>query len=140
MRKFIASLTLLMVVGCIIPAFAQEKQRPEVIVEKMSYKLTRGVTNAATCFVEFPKQIYLTSRDKGTVGFVIGPLKGIGMTLYRAFAGVTETVLFVVPQPGYYDPMISPDFVWKGWEDTRPAPSRSKESETAEVSDGSKEK
>ena len=47
---------------------------------------------------------------------VIGPLKGVGMTLYRAFIGATEAVFFPVPQPGYYDPMIDPDFVWKGWE------------------------
>lgn len=140
MRSFITFLTLLIVAGCIIPAFAQETQRPEVVVEKMSYKLARGFTNAATCIVEFPKQIYLTSRDRGAVGFAIGPLKGIGMTLYRGFAGVTETVLFLVPQPGYYDPMIYPDFVWKGWEDIRSDPSRSKESETTEVSEGSREK
>ena len=140
MRTCIAFLTLLIVVGCNIPAFAQEAQRPEVVVEKMSYKLARGFTNAATCIVEFPKQIYLTSRDRGAVGFAIGPLKGIGMTLYRAFAGVAETALFLVPQPGYYDPMINPDFVWKGWEDIWPDPSGPKESETAEVSAGSKEK
>jgi len=140
MRTFIAFLTLLIVVGSIIPAFSQETERSEVVVERMSYKLARGVTNAATCIVEFPKQIYLTGRGRGAVGFAIGPLKGIGMTLYRAFAGVTETVLFLVPQPGYYDPMINPDFVWKGWEDIRSDPSQSKESEAKEVSDGSKEK
>jgi putative exosortase-associated protein (TIGR04073 family) len=140
MRPCIAFLTLLIVVGCIFPAFAQETQRPDVIVEKMSFKLARGFTNAATCIVEVPKQIYLTGRDRGAVGYAIGPLKGIGMTLYRAFAGVTETVLFLVPQPGYYDSMIDPDFVWKGWEDNRPDPSRSRESEATEVSDGSREK
>jgi hypothetical protein len=38
------------------------------------------------------------------------------MTLYRAFIGTTETVFFVVPAPGYYDPMIDPEFVWQDWE------------------------
>ena len=94
----------------------------------MSYKFARGFTNAVTCIVEFPKQTYLTSRDRGAVGFAIGPLKGIGMTALQGFPGVTETVLFLVPQPGYYDPMINPDFVWKGWEEIRPDPSKPKES------------
>ena len=39
------------------------------------------------------------------------------MTLYRAFTGIIETVFFLVPQPGYYDPMIDPEFVWNGWEE-----------------------
>ncbi len=140
MRTFFALLSLLVMAGSTMPVLAQETQRPEVIVERMSYKLARGVTNAATCIVELPKQVYLTSRDRGAIGYAIGPLKGIGMTLYRAFAGVTETVLFLVPQPGYYDPMISPEFVWKGWEEVRPEQAKPKESETTEVPEGSKEK
>jgi hypothetical protein len=62
------------------------------------------------------------------------------MTIYRAFSGVTETILFLVPQPGYYDSMINPDFVWKGWEEMRPEPVRSKDADQAEGSDGTKEK
>jgi putative exosortase-associated protein (TIGR04073 family) len=69
--------------------------------------------------VELPKQTYLTTRDRGEIGIIIGPLKGIGMTLYRGFTGLAETVFFLVPQPGYYNSMIEPEFVWNGWEDTR---------------------
>lgn len=101
------------------PVFAQDAPKPEFIAEKMAFKFTRGVTNFATSIVELPKQSYLTVRDRGTVGYVVGPLKGIGMTLYRAFIGATEAVFFLVPQPGYYDPMIDPDYVWKGWEEPR---------------------
>jgi len=140
MRTFITFLSLLIVAGSTTPAFAQESQRTEIVMGRMSYKLVRGVTNAATCFIELPKQIYLASRDRGTVGIVTGPLTGIGMTIYRAFAGAAETALFLVPQPGYYDPMINPDFVWKGWEEIRPELSKPKESETAEATDGGKEK
>ncbi|HEX8960403.1 MAG TPA: exosortase system-associated protein, TIGR04073 family [Geobacteraceae bacterium] len=98
----------------------------------MSFKLARGVANMATCVVELPKQIYLTSRGRGATGYVIGPLKGIGMTLYRAFTGVTETALFMVPQPGYYDPMIDPEFVWNGWGETRTDRLAAKEAEQTE--------
>jgi putative exosortase-associated protein (TIGR04073 family) len=85
----------------------------------MAFKFTRGITNVVTSPVEFPKQFGLTVRDQGGVGFVIGPLKGAAMLGYRAFIGALETVLFLVPQPGYYDPMMEPDFVWNGWEDKR---------------------
>ena len=85
-------------------------------MEKMSFKFARGLANVTTSIVELPKQSYLTVRDRGSVGYVIGPLKGIGMTVYRAVIGAVETVFFMVPQPGYYDPMVNPDFVWNGWE------------------------
>ncbi len=120
MRTFFPMLLLLTALCAVPPAFAQETQRNDVIIEKMSFKLVRGITNAVTCIVELPKQIYLSARDRGAVGYAIGPVKGVGMTIYRAISGVSETAFFMVPQPGYYDSMIDPDFVWKGWEETRP--------------------
>ncbi|ABB33401.1 hypothetical protein GeomeDRAFT_1246 [Geobacter metallireducens RCH3] len=116
MRSFAWFLALTLTLSCSTPLFAQDEPKPEFVVEKMAFKLARGVTNFATAIVELPKQSYLSVRDRGNVGYVIGPLKGVGMTLYRAFIGATEAVFFPVPQPGYYDPMIEPDFVWKGWE------------------------
>jgi putative exosortase-associated protein (TIGR04073 family) len=111
---------LLLAVMLVMPIAAYAEPQPETIVEKMAIKLTRGVTNAVTSPVEIPKQIILTGRDMGALGyFVIGPLKGIGMTLYRATIGVVETAFFTVPQPGYYDPTIDPAYVWEGWEPKR---------------------
>jgi putative exosortase-associated protein (TIGR04073 family) len=100
-------------------AAAQDPQKPEAIVEKMSFKLVRGVTNVATAIVELPKQSIITVRERGPVGYVVGPIKGIGMTFYRAFMGAVETVAFMVPQPGYYDPMIDPEYVWQEWDTPR---------------------
>lgn len=131
MRTLAVSFPLLLLLVMISPVHAQESQRSDVIVEKMSFKLVRGVTNIATCVVEIPKQIQLTARERGSLGYVIGPLKGVGMTLYRAFTGVTETVLFLVPQPGYYDSMIDPEFVWNGWGETRADLAKAKETEPA---------
>jgi putative exosortase-associated protein (TIGR04073 family) len=102
-----------------LPAFATETPKPESIAEKMSFKLVRGMTNIATSIVELPKQTYLTGRTHGAVGYVVGPIKGTVMTLYRGLIGLTETLFFLVPQPGYYDPMIDPEFVWKGWENPK---------------------
>ena len=115
----LSTLLLLVVVVCALPVAARADQQPEMIVEKMAVKLTRGVTNAVTSIAELPKQSVLTVRELGGAGYIVGPLKGVGMTLYRGFIGMTEAVFFLVPQPGYYDPMIDPPYVWEGWEPKR---------------------
>lgn len=119
MKITLAFFALLVFTSILTPAFALEAPKPEAIAEKMSFKLVRGVANFTTSIVEIPKQIYLTGRTHGPVGYVVGPVKGVGMALYRGFIGLTETIFFMVPQPGYYDPMIDPEFVWQGWEELR---------------------
>jgi putative exosortase-associated protein (TIGR04073 family) len=101
------------------PGPATADQLPEMIAEKMAIKFTRGITNTVTSIVELPKQTILTGRDMGPVGYIIGPIKGVGMTFYRGVIGIVETVFCMVPQPGYYDPMIDPAYVWQGWEPKR---------------------
>jgi len=118
MRALVILFSLLLLCQA-APGFAEESEKPENIVGKMSYKFTRGVTNLATAPAEIPKQCILSARDDGAVGFVIGPLKGIGMTVYRAFIGSIESIFFLVPQPGNYDSTIDPEFVWNGWEKQR---------------------
>jgi putative exosortase-associated protein (TIGR04073 family) len=105
-----------------VSAFAADMPKPESFAEKMTFKLARGVTNIVTSPAEIPKQIVLTGRNHGAIGYVLGPFKGIGMTAYRCFIGMAETVLFMVPQPGYYDPMMDPEYVWQGWQDNKREP------------------
>jgi len=124
------SLLLLMLFAT--TCFALEEQQPEAIAEKMAFKLVRGVANVTTSVVEIPKQSYLMVRDRGSVGYLVGPLKGMGMAFYRLFAGVVETVFFPVPQPGYYDSMINPEYVWQGWEEKRIEPRKQGVAEPAE--------
>lgn len=119
MKTLFLAVAILIAAFITSPAFATEMPRPESIAEKMSFKLVRGVTNFATSIVELPKQTILTGRNHGPIGYVVGPIKGVGMTLYRCFIGLTETVFFMVPQPGYYDPMMDPEFVWQGWDEQR---------------------
>ncbi|MBI1921603.1 MAG: exosortase system-associated protein, TIGR04073 family [Geobacter sp.] len=121
MRRWMMIFVAISLLGGVSPAFAEQEKKPEAVVERMTVKFVRGVTNMATAIVELPKQSYLTVRDMGGPGYVVGPLKGVGMTVYRAFIGAAETVFFLVPQPGYYDPMIDPEYVWQGWEEYRPA-------------------
>jgi putative exosortase-associated protein (TIGR04073 family) len=127
MRKLAVVVAVVVLSGIALPVFAAETQKPESIAEKMVFKLTRGVTNVVTSPGELYRQTVLTSRDRGNIGYVIGPLKGIGMTLYRGFIGLTETIFFMVPQPGYYDPMMDPEYVWQNWDDPRLEAQRSGE-------------
>ena len=115
MKRILLINLLLLSVMFTLPYAASAEQQPEIIAEKMAIKFSRGVANTFTSIVEIPKQTILTSRDMGTIGYVYGPLKGIGMAFYRGIIGLTEAVFFAVPQPGYYDPMISPAYVWEGW-------------------------
>lgn len=131
MRAKATLLSLLLLMVFATASFATEGQQPDAIAEKMAFKLVRGVANVTTAVVEVPKQSYLTVRDRGSVGYLVGPLKGFGMAFYRFFVGVTETVFFVVPQPGYYDSMIQPEYVWKGWEEKRVEPRRQAVAEPA---------
>lgn len=119
MKKVLLVALVLSVFVTVAPGLATADQQPEMIVEKMAVKLTRGITNTVTSIVELPKQTILTGREMGPVGYVVGPIKGVGMTLYRGVIGITEAVFCMVPQPGYYDPMIDPEYVWQGWGDKR---------------------
>ncbi|HET6421679.1 MAG TPA: exosortase system-associated protein, TIGR04073 family [Geobacteraceae bacterium] len=100
-------------------AFADDEVRPiedhsaQDVVNGMGNKAGRGIANLATGWLELPKQIYVTSKESGTVqGIFLGPLKGIGMTVVRTLAGVGELATFFVPYPGFYDPYIEPKYVW----------------------------
>ena len=112
-------LTLLVMIALAAPISAFADEQPEMIAGKMAMKFTRGMANSVTGIVELPKQTILTVREMGGVGYVVGPLKGIGMTVYRTLIGAGEMVFFLVPQPGYYDPMIDPAYGWEGWETKR---------------------
>ena len=119
MKKILLLSAFLCVFVVLGPGLAVAEQQPEMIAEKMAIKFVRGITNVVTSVVELPKQTILTGRDMGPVGYIIGPIKGVGMTFYRGVIGIVETVFCVVPQPGYYDPMIDPEYVWQGWEPKR---------------------
>lgn len=118
MRSIAAILLILGALCIATPALATD-QKPDAIAEKMSFKLVRGVTNVFTSIAEVPKQTMITARNHGNIGYVVGPIKGVGMFLYRGLMGITETIFFMVPQPGYYEPMVDPEFVWHDWKDTK---------------------
>jgi len=91
-----------------------ENSSPQDVVDHMAAKGVRGAANLVTGWGELPKQIYLTGvRDGWLRGTVIGPLKGIGMTVVRTVSGAGELITFFIPFPGFYDPWFEPRFVWQ---------------------------
>ncbi|KAF0216172.1 MAG: hypothetical protein FD174_3795 [Geobacteraceae bacterium] len=91
-----------------------ENSSPQEVVNGMANKVARGVANVATGWLEFPKQIYMTFKEDGVAkGIFVGPIKGVGMTLVRTFAGAGEALTFFVAYPGFYDPYFDPAYVWQ---------------------------
>lgn len=123
-RRFFCLLFVTLSLMCITsPIYAQdpfgkeyvaEEVAPEEYLENASYKLVRGVTNLVTCPGEIPKQIVVTTRERGALGVVLGIFKGLGMTVVRGSFGVWEGVTFFLPNSidGDYSPILNPEFVW----------------------------
>src|SRR5512133_513282 len=91
-----------------------DNSSPQDIVDGMATKGVRGAANLLMGWVEFPKQIYVTGQESDWLrGAVIGPFKGIGMTVVRTVSGAGELLTFFLAYPGFYDPWIEPRFVWQ---------------------------
>jgi putative exosortase-associated protein (TIGR04073 family) len=91
-----------------------EDSSPQEVVDGMANKAGRGIVNMTTGWMEFPKQIYTTSQEEGVArGVLIGPLKGLGMTLVRTMTGVGELATFFLAYPGFYESSFEPDYVWQ---------------------------
>ena len=91
-----------------------ENSSPQEIAGGMGTKAARGIANVATGWLEFPKQIYMTSKEEGTAkGIFVGPLKGVGMTIIRTVTGAAEFATFFIAFPGFYAPYFDPAFVWQ---------------------------
>lgn len=91
-----------------------EQSSPQEVVDGMATKGVRGGINILTGWVEFPKQIYVTTKESGWAkGILVGPFKGIGMTVVRTVSGAGELLTFFMAYPGFYDPWFEPRFVWQ---------------------------
>ena len=88
------------------PVFAAETG------ELATRKMFRGIANAATGWMEIPKQMSLTWQDSGPgVGLSWGLVKGIGYAIARSVGGAYEIVTFPLPIPEDYKPIMEPEYV-----------------------------
>lgn len=114
-----AIVTLLFALGPLPEASATtlrsiENSSAQEVVDGMANKFARGVANTATGWLELPKQIAVTVQEEGPAkGLLVGPLKGVGMTLVRTLGGAGEALTFFVAWPGFFDPFIDPPYVWE---------------------------
>lgn len=75
-----------------------------------SGKLVNGIANAATGFVELPKNIILTSQQEGAAyGLTVGLLTGILHTIGRTVFGALDAVTFLIPT----QPTVRPPYIWQ---------------------------
>ena len=83
----------------------------------LSCKLTQGLFNTATGFIEIPKNVVNISHDENIfVGLTWGVLRGVAHTVGRTVVGVAELITAPIPT----DPYITPPYVWDRFsEDTR---------------------
>ena len=86
--------------------------------EKWSFKMSRGVINSASCWVELPRNIYVETKSNAIIGPLKGVFKGLGLTVTRAVAGVMDLATFGTVDDTFtvYDQYSVPYFVWQDWE------------------------
>jgi len=86
--------------------------------EKWSFKMSRGVINSASCWVEIPRNMYVETKDNAIIGPLKGVFKGIGLTVTRAIAGVMDIATFGTVDDTFtvYDQYSVPYFVWQDWD------------------------
>jgi len=76
-------------------------------------KLSRGIINLTTGWLEVPKNISNESRKSNAgVGLTYGTVKGSVHTVGRTAAGALDTATFFVPS----DPIVHSDRVWNDFD------------------------
>ncbi|BCT68393.1 exosortase system-associated protein, TIGR04073 family [Nitrosospira sp. NRS527] len=93
--------------------FSPQAAMADTYIENVGDKLAHGVANTITGIGEVPKNMIMTTNEKGigyglTAGLASGIIYGIGRTL----TGVVDLVTFIIPTK----PIIYPDFIWKEFE------------------------
>lgn len=76
-------------------------------------KLSRGVANAATGFLEIGPAVQEVKQEKGLLAAVtLGAMLGFQRAVERTAAGVLEVVTFPFPLPRVgYRPLLTPEFL-----------------------------
>ncbi len=79
----------------------------------MGEKFVSGIANAATGVIELPKNIVLTSQEKGIhYGVTVGLISGVAHTIGRTVVGVMDVVTFMIPTG---PSSVQPQYVWNNF-------------------------
>ncbi len=106
-KRALVMMAAVLLVGVGRPAFAEQDTGRLVAT-----KLFRGIVNAASGWMEIPKQMILTSQESGAAkGWTLGFAKGIGYAVARSVVGGYEILTFPIPVPEEYRPIMQPQYV-----------------------------
>lgn len=79
----------------------------------MGEKFVSGIANVATGVVELPKNIVLTSQEKGIhYGMTIGVVSGVAHTIGRTVVGLMDVITFMIPTG---PSSVQPQYVWNNF-------------------------
>lgn len=109
-KRIVTALVTVAALVAALPAFADQPG----YFEGSATKLARGVVNAASGWLELPKQTVIGGQENGASGVATGFVKGIGMTIGRTVAGGYETGTFWAPIPERFEPVMQPATVFTG--------------------------
>lgn len=113
LRKLAVLVIVAATLGLAMSGYAQEPAAAQD--HNAGTKLAQGVVNGVTFPIEFPKQIYLTTKSDNILsGLTFGMAKGICYGLLRLASGVYDTVTCVIPPYGKVQ--MEPKYVFEGWE------------------------
>lgn len=76
-------------------------------------KLSRGVANLFTGWMEIPKQVMVGAEREGLLGGVVGLGKGMGLGVVRTVIGAYELLTFPAEVPENFRPPLTPEYVWQ---------------------------
>ncbi len=80
---------------------------------QVAQKFGRGLGNAATGWLEVPKNIVSESKNTNVaLGITWGLVKGVAHTVGRTVVGVLDLAFFFVPTKEY----VHPTFAWEPFE------------------------
>ncbi len=90
--------------------FSSQAVSAESYFDISSEKFVSGIANAATGWVELPKNVILTGQKEGPIyGASIGVAIGIMHTVGRSLVGVLDAATFFIPTK----PSVNPPFIWQ---------------------------
>ena len=73
----------------------------------------RGAANIVTCFLEIPRCMVYRNSQVPFWGFIDGAVRGSGLTVLRAFSGVTDLVFLGFDYGKMYNQTDFRDYVWE---------------------------
>ncbi|MDI6606560.1 MAG: exosortase system-associated protein, TIGR04073 family, partial [Candidatus Omnitrophota bacterium] len=96
MLRKICALVMVLALAFSVTAYAAEATAPEVKDQNAGTKLARGSVNLLAGWLEFPKQIYMVSKEENPyIGLTYGFVKGLYEGIARTGMGIFETVTCV---------------------------------------------